>query len=345
MLVHELGHFLAAKRAGVRVDEFGFGYPPRAIVLGEKWGTKFTLNWIPFGGFVKILGENYEAEGVGRKFTEVSKKWQAVILAGGVGFNILFAWVLFSICFVVGMPAPLESDLGESINDPKLTIVSVLPHSPADKIGLKSGDEIVWVDGIGNVDENVMPEEISSLISDSEFEVLLGIRRGGETEYFEVAPEGGIVAGRKVIGINMDMIGILRLPLHKAVWEGGKLTGELAYLTTKGIIGFIGGAFMGTADLSQVTGPVGIVGLVGDASRLGLIYLLSFTSLISVNLAIVNLLPFPALDGGRLLFVILESVTKKRINVRIAQLTNTIGFAILILLMLIITYRDILKLF
>src|SRR3989344_4518573 len=115
VVVHELGHFLAAKKAGVHVEEFGFGYPPRALTLGRKWGTLFSINWIPFGGFVKIFGENYEKESknnpkenvpqisVGLNFTEVSKKWQTVILAAGVTFNMIFAWLLFSIGFVVGL--------------------------------------------------------------------------------------------------------------------------------------------------------------------------------------------------------------------------------------------------
>ena len=140
VFVHELGHFLIAKKAGVRVDEFGFGYPPRAMTIGRRWGTLFTLNWIPFGGFVKIFGENYE-EGDGG-FTQVSKKWQAAILAAGVTFNIIFAWLLFSLGFLIGLPTSVENDFGAEVKNPVLTITGLLADSPAQRSGLKTGDKI-----------------------------------------------------------------------------------------------------------------------------------------------------------------------------------------------------------
>jgi len=127
--------------------------------------------------------------------------------------------------------------------------------------------------------------------------------------------------------------------------EGAKVTWKISYLTVGGIFNLIKDALLGKADLSQISGPVGIVGLVGDASRLGFAYLLTFTALISINLAVINLMPFPALDGGRLLFVLVEAITRRAINPKFAQITNAVGFALLIILMLIVTYRDILKLF
>jgi regulator of sigma E protease len=143
----------------------------------------------------------------------------------------------------------------------------------------------------------------------------------------------------------MDEVGILRLNPLRAVWEGLKTTVNLFYLTVTGILGLIFGAIAGTADLSQVTGPVGIVGLVGDASRLGLTYLLTFTALISINLAVVNLLPFPALDGGRLVFVAIEAITRKKIKPNLAQWVNMVGFAVLLILMALVTVKDIKNLF
>jgi regulator of sigma E protease len=143
----------------------------------------------------------------------------------------------------------------------------------------------------------------------------------------------------------MDMVGTLSLPIHKAIYEGGRATYEITYLTVGGIVNLIKEGIRGKADISQVAGPVGIIGLVGDASRLGLAYLLTFTALISINLAIINLVPFPALDGGRILFVAIEGVTKRRINPKVASVLNTVGFFILIALMVIVTYRDILRLF
>jgi len=143
----------------------------------------------------------------------------------------------------------------------------------------------------------------------------------------------------------MDTIGTLKLPIQKAIYEGGITTAKLSYLTVASIAGLIKEAVVGKANLSEVTGPVGIVGLVGDASRLGFSYLLTFTALISINLAVVNLIPFPALDGGRILFVVIEAVTRKKINPKVANILNNIGFALLIALMIFITYHDLAKFF
>jgi regulator of sigma E protease len=349
VLVHEMGHFLAAKKAGVHVEEFGFGYPPRAISLGRKWGTLFSLNWIPFGGFVKIFGENYEEakslELKAKRFTEVSKKWQAIILVAGVTFNILFAWILFSFGFLIGLPTPVQNDFSDNVRDPVLTVVEVLPGSPADDAGLKSGDKIKTVSAAYTDITTVSPEMVSDFISKSEGELRFRIDRGGKILDFVISPEEGLIANKKAVGISMDMVGTLSLPIHRALYEGGRATIKMTYLTAEGLFGLIKDSLVGKADVSNVTGPVGIVGLVGDASRLGLAYLLTFTALISINLAIINLIPFPALDGGRLLFVMIEGLTRKPVNAKFAQTVNGVGFAILIGLMIFVIYRDILKLF
>ncbi len=390
VFVHELGHFLAAKKAGVAVEEFGFGYPPRAISLGKRWGTLFSINWIPFGGFVKILGENYEEDSevvsASRKnenfssqntqkstdkillnfsssspqsgslasseyfvqknfrFTEVSKKWQATILAAGVTFNIIFAWMLFSLSFLIGVPAPLENDFGGQVENPVTTVVSVLEDSPASLSGLKTGDKIIEVSDKNSSFKSPTTEQVSGLINTSEGLVGVKVERGNEIFDFEIEPNSNLVEGKKAIGISMDTVGTLKLPIHKALYQGVKATFTITYLTVSGTLSLIKDAFMGQADVSQVSGPVGIVGLVGDASKLGFSYLVTFTALISINLAVINLLPFPALDGGRLVFVAVEAITKRPINKKFAEYTNVAGFFILIALMLFVTYRDILKL-
>jgi len=374
IFVHELGHFLVAKGAGVKVEEFGFGYPPRALKLGSKWGTLFTLNWIPFGGFVKIFGENYEEnkEGLidkkeqkhtvpalGHKdkalgtvvfvpssFTQVSKKWQAAILAAGVTFNIIFAWLILSLGFMIGLPTPIDNDYGVAVENPTLTVIEAISDSPAEEAGLKSGDKIKSLSfGEGQILSDLNLENTSDFINKSQGEILVKIDRGGEIIDFKITPNTKIEDDRKLIGISMDMIGTLSLPIHRAIYEGGKTTFDIAYATIYGIGDLVGKAIKGNPDISQIAGPVGIISLVGDATKLGFVYLLTFTALISINLAIINLLPFPALDGGRIIFVIIESITKRPINPKIAGSLNTVGFALLILLMLIITYRDILRLF
>jgi len=324
--------------------------------IGTRWGTLFTLNWIPFGGFVKIFGENYEGEtppspplDQGREeknFTQISKKWQVVVLAAGVTFNIIFAWLLFSLGFMIGLPTSVENDFGSEIKNPALTITTVIEDSPAKNAGLKTGDKIKEISLLsGEKIENLIPENVSDFINKSSGQILVEIDRGGKILNFEILPEEGIVDDKKIIGINMDLVGTLSLPIHKAIYQGGKATFRLTYLTVGGISNLIKDAVRGKADISNVAGPVGIVTLVGDASRLGFAYLITFTALISINLAIINLVPFPALDGGRILFVIVESIIKRPINPKFAQITNTVGFALLIIIMLIVTYRDILRLF
>ncbi len=365
VLVHEMGHFLFAKKAGVHVEEFGIGYPPKATTLGTWWGTRFSLNWVPFGGFVKILGENYDKETEedlskeskdfsetsssklqALRFTQVSRKWQALILAGGVLFNVLFAWVLFSLAFMIGIPTPVDNEFGGEVKNPSLTVISVLENSPAKEVGLKSGDKIVSMSFGDEIPfEPTSPEIVSDFINRSTGEIKLDIVRGEELIKFNIIPDENIVEDKRIIGISMDVVGELSLPPHKAVYEGAKVTVRFTYLTVEGLYGLVKDAFKGEADISQVTGPVGIVGLVGDASRLGFAYLITFTALISINLAIINMIPFPALDGGRLLFVAIEGITKKPINPKFAMVVNTVGFGILILLMLVVTYRDIVKLF
>lgn len=378
VFVHELGHFLVAKKAGVFVEEFGFGYPPRAVTLGKRWGTLFSINWIPFGGFVKIFGENYEEndkspqekfssekssgslaplgqtfssenfpEGSKKlNFTQISKKWQAAILVAGVTFNILFAWILFSVGFMIGLPTPVENDFGKEVRDPALTITGLLPGAPAEKSGLKTGDKIKNLfleNGVALKDLN--SENVSDFINKSEGKITVAVDRGGKDLSFEVIPSNKLVENKKIIGINMEMVGTLSLPIHQALIEGARVTYRMTLLTILGLWDLVVDTTKGEADMSSVTGPVGIVGLVGDASRLGFTYLLTFTALISINLAIINLVPFPALDGGRLLFVGIEAITRKKINPKFAQITNTVSFALLIALMLFVTYRDILKLF
>ena len=380
VFIHELGHFLIAKKAGVYVEEFGFGYPPRLLSLGRKWGTLFSLNWIPFGGFVKIFGENYEEDSLSQsvqkgtdifllknssssaqsaslapsehftpktlRFTEVSKKWQAAILVAGVAFNIIFAWLLFSLGFVVGLPTSVENDFGAEVKNPALTIVGLLPDFPGEIVGLKTGDRIKNISlEDGKILKDLSIENVASFINKSAGQVLMQIDRGGEILDFKIEPKNDPLVNRKLIGIDMDIVGTLSLPIHKALIEGAKVTWKISYLTVGGIFNLIKDALLGKADLSQISGPVGIVGLVGDASRLGFAYLLTFTALISINLAVINLMPFPALDGGRLLFVLVEAITRRAINPKFAQITNAVGFALLIILMLIVTYRDILKLF
>ncbi len=344
---HEFGHFIVAKKLGIRVDEFGLGFPPK--ILSFKYGeTLYTFNSVPFGGFVKIFGEEPNEESINgpdsaRSMFNKPKAVQAAVLAAGVTFNILLAWLLLSLGFMIGLPTPVDgAPAGAKVENVKLLITNVLSDSPAAKAGLKAGDEIVSLDET----TSLTPEIVQAFIAKyDQRAVKLSYRRGENLAEAEVTP---MVEGNQVarIGIAMDEVGILRLPLFRALWAGATLTAHLVVGTAAALFDFIRTIFVGGGvALSQITGPVGLIALVGDASSLGFIYLLTFTAFISINLAIINLIPFPALDGGRLLFLLIEKLKGSPIKPKVANTLNYFGFALLIFLMLAVTYSDVLKLF
>ncbi len=356
ILVHELGHFLVAKASGVRVDEFGLGFPPRMI--GFKYGeTIYSLNWIPFGGFVKIFGENPDDDsisGPSAKRSLVNKpKWiQVLVLIAGIAFNVIFAWLIISIGFMTGLPSSISSYPNAHFTDAKVVITDVLPGSPAEKAHLKSGDailslhtgtsqagQILLVNG-----ENTDVAAVQKFIADSAGKpITIEIAEGKTKSSVVATPITGVVNDKAALGVGLDTIGTLRLPIFQALYQGAILTAGLTETIAVGLGTFLKNLVIAKADLAQVTGPVGIVGLVGDAAQLGFIYLLSFTAFISINLAVINLLPFPALDGGRILFVIIEAIKRSPINPKVANMLNTIGFGLLIILMLVITFHDLLN--
>lgn len=340
VLVHELGHFSVAKYFGIRVDEFGLGYPPRAKKIFRWKGTDFTLNWLPFGGFVRIFGENptEEAEASSDNFQSKNRSIQASVLFAGVFFNFLFAWALLSGGLATGLPAP--AGLGFPVENEETVITTVIPGSPAAEAGLRSGDTLLFINNA-----QLSPEEASEFIANSFAPIEFTVRRGDEISTKTVVAREGILSERQAIGISMELIGTVELPVHLAIFEGLKLTWELTVATAEALGNFITQAVIGRADLSAVTGPVGLVGMVGDVSELGFSYLLTFTALISINLALINLLPFPALDGGRLLFVGIETITRRPIPPRIFNALNAVGFALLIFLMILITVRDVRNIF
>ncbi|MBU4480030.1 site-2 protease family protein [Patescibacteria group bacterium] len=359
IIVHELGHFIFAKKTGMRVDEFGIGFPPRLFAF-KKGETEYSLNLIPLGGFVKILGETPDDESISGHDSQRSMvnkpKWaQALVISAGVLFNIIFAWVLISIGFMVGLPTSVSQFNPEDIKEKNIVIVSVVENSPAFKAGLEAGDEPLFMtvknDSIQNFSETEMQdfifkhggEEITILYK----KLLAEKNEQGESEIFTafVTPIGGIIEDQSAIGIISDTVGVVQLNPFESVWEGLKLVINLIISTAVGLSLFVYGLIKGTGDLSQIAGPVGIVGMVGDAANFGFIYLLSFTALISVNLAVINFIPFPALDGGRLLFIAIEAVSRRNIKPAIANALNLIGFVLLIGLMVVVTYSDILKLF
>ncbi|MSU44615.1 RIP metalloprotease RseP [Candidatus Nomurabacteria bacterium] len=353
VVVHEFGHFFTAKKFGIRVDEFGFGFPPK--LFGKKYGeTEYTFNLLPLGGFVKIFGENPDDENTNgpdkeRSFVNKAKWKQAIVLFAGVFANFLLAWFLFSIGFMSGLPTSLGSEVkGYALKDVHTVVVSVFPKSPAEIAGLKSGDKIVNLSSGKDSVLDINPDTLKSFVlSHNDKKIEIGYMRGKNTTINSVSiiPSVEKKGGEPKIGIAMDMIGIAKLPFFIAFKEGLSLTWFVATSTVVGLYTLIADSVQGHGSFESITGPVGLVSIVGDAYEFGFIYLLSFAALISVNLAIINLLPFPALDGGRLFFLLIEKIKGSRMNPKFANTANMIGFGILILLMLVVTYHDVIKLF
>ncbi|HUC89065.1 MAG TPA: RIP metalloprotease RseP [Candidatus Paceibacterota bacterium] len=355
---HEFGHFIVAKKSGIRVDEFSFGFPPK--LFGIKRGeTTYKFNALPFGGYVKIYGQGSDdfpgqnSEKVttesdqARSFMHKPRYIQAMVLLAGVVMNFLVAWLLLSIGFMSGLPTSSgATPTGSILANESLTIISLASGSPAEKAGLKIGDKIILLESGKDMTETPSAESVQYFVKRHGGEnINISVVRAKELKQFNVIPEINKTSNTPMIGISMDVIGTLKLPIHKAVWEGLKLSSDIFIGTIKGFYTLIHDGLTGHGNLSAISGPVGIVGVVGDAAKFGFIYLLSFTALISINLAVINLIPFPALDGGRLLFLLIEKIKGSRIKPEIANLANMIGFGLLMLLMAVITFHDIVKLF
>lgn len=340
IVVHELGHFTVAKLSGIRVDEFGIGFPPRicSIRYGE---TIYSINLIPFGGFVRIFGEDPSEiieEDKERSFSHKPKHIQAAVLIAGVTCNLIFAWLIFCSMFMIGAPLSASEVKTDIVRDPQLTIVEMVEDGAALKAGLKPGDVIVRLTTGDTELETLDVVQATTFIQNREGDIVIDYVRGDEQESV-------IFTQDNELGIYLDTIGTVRLNPFSAILAGTKMTIWMTGIIVVGLAQFFTSLVMGTADLSTVAGPVGIVGMVGDASALGLVYVLNFIAIISIHLTIINLIPFPALDGGRLFFLLVEKIKGSPIRPHIVNIVNTIGFILLILLMIAITYNDIANLF
>ncbi len=351
ILVHEFGHFIAAKLSGMRVDEFGIGYPPRALVLFKKGETEYTLNWLPFGGFVKIYGEDSDAVTTdGRAFTDKNRFLQAIVLLAGITMNLVFAWILISGSLAAGTTRALDDNEIAFAKDAVITVSDVLPGSPASDAGIIIGDSITKVI-VGNDMLTITdPKAFTELVAKDTkgTPITLDMQRDGKEILLSVVPQKNVIASapdRLALGVGLAVVGTVPVSLYRAPILGAQYTWEIVKATAVGLVHFFGSIVTFSANLSQVSGPIGIAGAVGTASKAGLSALVSLTAIISINLALINLVPVPALDGGRLLFVIIESITRRRIPPTVATMANTVGFGLLILLMLVVTAHDVWKLF
>ena len=350
ILVHEFGHFIAAKLSGMRVDEFGIGYPPKAAGI-RRGETEYTFNWLPFGGFVRIYGEDEAAvaedpKDGDRAFFRKPRIVQALVLSAGILMNLVFAWLLLSLTLGIGAPRALEPEELSNAIDPYVLVSSVMPGSPAEEAGFTPGDRIVRATAGADAFISADAEQFTAFVSGSDEAITFVLENGGEERTVSATPRTGLAVDdpeRRVLGVGVASVGTVKTPWHEAPIEGLSLTWEMTKATAVGLVSFFAGIFTFTADLSQVSGPVGIAGAVGDAAGTGLAQLLTLTAVISINLALINLLPIPALDGGRLLFVAIEAAIRRPLSRKFQNWVNTAGFAFLILLMIVVTASDIFK--
>jgi len=359
VLVHELGHFITARIFKTDVEEFGMGFPPRAIGTykdkdGQRkwvWGKKFksedapntiySLNWFPLGGFVKIKGEN-EAQTKELGSFGSKKIWQRVVmLVSGVSMNAIFCILLLSIGFGFGIPKVLDDQILDqvtSIKDVKIQVASVSKDSPAQEAGLQNWDVIVAIDG-----EPVNTTEFLQNYTRSHGgqTVVLEVMRGDSRKIIEAVPRVlDNSDNHSILGIAPVKTGVVTYPWYQTLWYGIVETYKLLIALLIAFGTLIKNIISTGEVAAELAGPVGIAVLTGQVVNMGIVYVLQFAALLSLNLAIINILPIPALDGGRVLFLIIEKIKGNAVNQKIEALVHNIGFAVLMILIVLVTYRD-----
>ena len=355
VFVHEFGHFIVARRNGIKADEFGFGFPPRFVGVVKNdttgkydiiWGnqdiasphTIYSFNWIPLGGFVKIKGEEGGQTTDTDSFANKPAWTRIKVLGAGVAMNFLLAWVLISLVYILGLPQPISPDQRGKYPDQKVQILEVKPGTPAADMHLRPLDEIISIDG----KTVVTTEEVTSAIAAKKGqEFSLVIKRGESVMTLQGVPRTEYPKNEGALGISLSETALMRYPWYEAIVEGGKTTVKvtetiLVYLG-KMLASLVGGAEKVALD---VTGPVGIVYLTKQMTEMGFSYLLWFAALLSINLGIFNILPIPALDGGRIFFILIEKIKGKPVSHFIENRIHQVGFMLLLFLMLLVTIRD-----
>lgn len=331
ILGHEAGHFIAAKLFGLKVDEFGFGFPPRigAKKIGE---TEYSLNWLPFGGFVRIAGERGEFEMVEgadalrepedeRRMFHTQPAWKKnVIILAGVFTNFILGWIFISLVFMIGAPRAL-------------IIGAVQPGSPAAAAGVQAGDIVKgYTDAqsfINYVDAHKgSPLSVAVIRNDKEMD-------------FTMTPRTNPAPNEGAIGVELEEGGAAPENPILALRDGLTAAWGVSVLTVQAFSQLIAQVFVHASIPSDVVGPVGIFSLAEESGRIGLAYLLQFIGVISLNLMVVNCIPFPALDGGRFLVILIEKFRRTPLPYKVEAWVNGIGFALLIALMVTLTVRDI----
>jgi len=347
IVLHELGHFILAKKFGVKVEEFGIGYPPR--LFGKKIGeTIYSLNLLPFGAFVRIYGESEEIKDADNQRSFGAKPiWQrALIVLGGVMSFWIVSIILLSIVMALGAPTVIGDEDSQNLVNPKVQITAVASGSPAEIAGLKVGDTVRQFSVSGQNFTINKVAELQSLIEQNKGkEVVLTVERGKETLQEKATPRISPPEGQGPMGVALIRTALKSFPWYRAPFEGIIAT---ANLTASVFIGWgqaLKNVFIGKPTGVQLVGPVGIFSLFAQVSQLGIVYFLQFIAIISVYLAVFNILPIPAVDGGKILFLIIEKIRKKPVPPKIEQNISSVFFILLLAMMIWVTVKDVIHLF
>ena len=336
VLSHEAGHFFLARFFGIRVEEFGFGLPPRVFSVTRK-SIVYSLNLLPFGGFVKIFGEEGEDRTDATSFSSKPAHQRALVLLAGVAANLLLAHLVFSWASILGVPEALSDAEAKLAPDAYVAITEIAPTSPAASAGLAAGDKILNFKTVS---------EFQIFVNENRGkEIEMSLERGGEILNKRVLARANPPEGEGALGVALAALRLKKAYLYQAPWDGARLTWDAFLGTVYGLYGAAHDLFLGRASQIEVAGPVGIFSLTSLVLRLGLSTFLIFLALLSINLAILNVLPIPGLDGGRLAFLLFEVIRGKPISQKIGFWAHSIGLALLILLMILVTYRDIASFF
>ncbi|HBM81208.1 MAG TPA: RIP metalloprotease RseP [Clostridiaceae bacterium] len=325
ILGHEFGHFMLAKLTGIKVNEFSFGMGPRLLKFG-KGETEYSWRIFPIGGFVKMLGEDEQVDNP-KSFSSKSTPARISVIAAGPVMNIIIPIIIFAgIAMFSGYAKPVVKDYAKPLSGSNITY-------PAKGAGIMAGDRITHVNG----KKILVYDDFRMFMYQNKgkpFDVT--VNRGGKSVNLHIVP---------VFDKNYDsyMVGIEPYFGRASLPEGI----QYGYLNTVSIIkqmgGYLKGVVMGKASVNDISGPVGIIKYTGEAAKAGFSTLLFFTALLSINLAIINLIPFPALDGGWLIILIIEGITRKKLDADKVGIANFVGFAFLMVLTILITFKDIFK--
>jgi len=356
VFVHELGHFVVAKKLGLIPKEFGFGFPPRAWGIYKSkdgtWkttrkkgevedaaNTVYSVNWVPLGGFVNI-GEDEEGEDDPNHFTNKPIWQRATILSAGVSMNVILAMVLIIIGLMIGLPQMIDEEIDPraQVSDERIQIVQVLPESPAKQAGIKMGDIIASINDNQFTNYEAIQQYNEEHIGQG---LTYQIKRGKENMIMQITPEIIEETGQGGIGIAIAEVGTVKYPWYLAIGKGIKATFMLTWIIIVAFYELFKGLIFGLGVSADLAGPVGIAAITGQVARLGFIYVMQFTALLSINLAIINFLPIPALDGGRVFFLIIEKIRRKSMKRKLEAGLNQAFFWLLMLAVLIVTFRDV----